>query len=94
MNERKQCPICGGRNMEAGVIHSTGKLHFRPEHAKFLKMKTANVDVKADLCLDCGHISLTGDVETVKGLTEQESAGTGMTRLEPVASPQDPAGIP
>ncbi len=94
MNVLKQCPVCSGSNVAPGVIHSTGKLHFRPAHAKFLRLKTANVEVKADLCLDCGHISLTGDVEKVKGLTEQESAGTGMTTLEPVASQQDPAGIP
>lgn len=72
MNESMRCPICDSTNVESGAILSTGKLHFRPEHAKFLKLKTGNVEVKAHLCLDCGHISLTGDTEKVKDLTEKE----------------------
>jgi len=71
MNELKQCPICRSTNMEAGVIRSTGRLHFRPEHAKFLKLKTADAEVTAHLCLDCGHIALTSDAEKVKALTEK-----------------------
>jgi predicted nucleic-acid-binding Zn-ribbon protein len=70
MNELKKCPICNSTNVEPGTIRSTGKLHFRPEHAKFLKLKTANSAVKALLCLDCGHISLTSDAEKVKALME------------------------
>ncbi len=72
MNELKKCPICNSTNLAPGVIRSTGQLHFRPEHAKFLKLKTANTEVKAHLCLDCGHISLTSDAEKVKALTEKE----------------------
>jgi len=87
MNDLKKCPICNSTNVEPGTILSTGKLHFRPEHARFLTLKTANIEVKAHLCLDCGHISLTGDAGKVKGLTEK------VTMLEPLASPQDPVGI-
>ena len=87
MNDLKKCPICSSTNVEPGTILSTGKLHFRPEHARFLTLKTANIEVKAHLCLDCGHISLTGDAGKVKGLTEK------VTMLEPLASPQDPVGI-
>jgi predicted nucleic-acid-binding Zn-ribbon protein len=70
MNELKNCPICNSTNVEPGAIRSTGKLHFRPEHARFIKLKTANTEVKALLCLDCGHISLTSDARKVKALTE------------------------
>jgi predicted nucleic-acid-binding Zn-ribbon protein len=87
MNELKKCPICNSTNVESGRILSTGKLHFRPEHAKFLKLRTANTGVNAHLCLDCGHISLTGDAEKVKGLTGK------VTMLEPLASQQNPVGI-
>jgi predicted nucleic-acid-binding Zn-ribbon protein len=87
MNDLKKCPICNSTNVEPGRILSTGKLHFRPEHAKFLKLKTANTEVNAHLCLDCGHISLMGDAEKVKGLTGK------VTMLEPLASPQNPVGV-
>ena len=72
MNEVKKCPICHGANVQAGAIRSTGTLHFRPEHAKFLQLKTADAEVTAYLCMDCGHISLTSDTEKVKALTEKQ----------------------
>jgi ferredoxin-like protein FixX len=53
-------------------MHSTGKLSFRPDDAKFLKLKTANVDVDACLCLDCGSVRLMADTEKVKELTDKE----------------------
>ena len=72
MNAPVKCPSCNGTNVEPGSLHSTGALHFRPEHAKFLKLKTANIDVRAGLCLDCGFVSLTGDAERAKALTGQQ----------------------
>jgi hypothetical protein len=72
MNEEMKCPNCLSTNCEPGTIHSTGKLHFRPEHAKFLKLKTANIDVKACLCMDCGHVSLAADPAKVRALTNQQ----------------------
>jgi predicted nucleic-acid-binding Zn-ribbon protein len=41
MNELERCPICNSTNVEPGVIRSTGKLHFRPTHAKFLSSSFA-----------------------------------------------------
>lgn len=58
--------------MESGALGSTGKIHFRPEGAKFLKLKTANVDVTASLCMDCGHLALTGDTEKTKALRDEK----------------------
>jgi predicted nucleic-acid-binding Zn-ribbon protein len=55
MNTLQTCPNCNSTNMESGTLGSTGKIHFRPEDAKFLKLKTANVDVAASLCMDCGY---------------------------------------
>jgi hypothetical protein len=58
--------------MEPGSLGSTGKIHFRPEGAKFLKLKTANVDVAASLCMDCGNVALTGDTEKAKSLQSEK----------------------
>ncbi|MEJ2705945.1 MAG: PF20097 family protein [Sedimentisphaerales bacterium] len=68
MNKVQTCPSCNGTNMAAGSLASTGNIHFRPEGAKFLKLQTANVDVAASLCMDCGHVVLTADTEKVKAL--------------------------
>lgn len=70
MNRLEKCPICGGVNMETGSLSSTGKIHFRPADAKFLKMKTANVEIAANLCMDCGYVALTADTEKVKALRD------------------------
>jgi hypothetical protein len=58
--------------MESGTLGSTGKIHFRPEGVKFLKLKTANVDVAASLCMDCGHVTLVGDKEKVQALMDEK----------------------
>ncbi len=72
MNQPQTCPSCNSSNMEPGSLGSTGKIHFRPEGAKFLKLKTANVDVSASLCMDCGHVTLTGDSEKAKSLRDEK----------------------
>jgi hypothetical protein len=48
-----------------------GRMSFRPDDAKFLKLKTANVDVDTCLCLDCGAVRLIADTTKVKELTER-----------------------
>lgn len=72
MAEPCKCPGCGSTQTVQGSIHSTGKMYFRPTDAKFFKLKTANVDVNACLCLDCGDIHLKADTEKVKELTDQK----------------------
>ena len=72
MNKLQTCPSCNGTNMEAGSLSATGKIHFRPEDAKFFKLKTANVEVAANLCLDCGYVALTADTEKVKSLLDRK----------------------
>ena len=68
MNQATKCSNCGSSNMQTGTLHSTGRTYFRPSGAKFLKLQTANIDISADMCLDCGSISLNGDAEKVKNL--------------------------
>lgn len=72
MNAETTCLRCGGTNLESGALRSTGAMHFRPQGAKFLQLKTADVDVEARLCLDCGTISLSCDVQKVKSLIGKE----------------------
>jgi hypothetical protein len=76
MNKPQRCPNCNGTKIESGSLSSTGKLHFRPEHAKFLKLKTANVDVAANICMDCGHIILMADTDKVKVLHDETRVGS------------------
>jgi predicted nucleic-acid-binding Zn-ribbon protein len=71
MNTLQTCPNCNSTNMESGTLGSTGKIHFRPEGTKFLKLKTANVEVAASLCMDCGHLALSGDTEKTKALRDE-----------------------
>jgi len=72
VTEQAKCPNCNRTNIEPGTLHSTGALHFRPEHARFLKLKTANIAVHAGLCLDCGFVSLTADTKRAKALADQQ----------------------
>ena len=65
------CPSCNSTNVTAGTLHSTGRVTFRPQDAKFLKLKTANVEVDACLCLDCGRVSLKADARKARELTDQ-----------------------
>jgi hypothetical protein len=58
-------------NIHTGTLHSTGRTHFRPSDAKFLKLKTANIEVFANMCLDCGSINLMGDIEKAKDIAEK-----------------------
>jgi predicted nucleic-acid-binding Zn-ribbon protein len=72
MDNNIKCFSCGGTNIHKGTLHSTGKIHFRPSDAKFLKLKTADIEVYANMCLDCGSINLMGDIEKAKKVTDSE----------------------
>lgn len=72
MNKVQTCPNCNSTNMTAGSLNSTGSIHFRPSDAKFLKLQTANVEVAASVCMDCGHVVLTADTEKVKALRDDK----------------------
>lgn len=67
----RKCPSCQSENLEPGEIQSTGKIYFKPANTKFLTLKTSNVQVKANICLDCGNIMLIGDIEKTKDLTSR-----------------------
>ncbi len=73
MNEEKKCLRCGGTNLESGSIQSTGRVCFRPQKAKFLSTKVADVWIKANICIDCGHMEFVGDAKKTKLLVKASS---------------------
>lgn len=68
MSSNMKCMNCGGTNLHEGTLSSTGKTYFRPADAKFLNLKTANIEISANMCMDCGTISLSGDTQKAKEL--------------------------
>jgi len=63
-----QCASCGSARLERGRLQATGNVHFRPDEAKFLKLKTADVELAAEVCVDCGAVSLLADKEKLGDL--------------------------
>jgi ribosomal protein S27AE len=63
MSYENKCARCGGINLEPGHLHTTGRVHFRPSHAKFLTLHTADVELKAEVCTDCGHVQMVADTK-------------------------------
>ncbi len=65
----EKCTRCGCTKIEKGKLQATGRVHFYPEDAKFLKAKTTPVSVRGFMCVDCGNIELFGDQKKVDELT-------------------------
>ena len=63
-----KCPMCGSENLELGNLESAGRIYFRPENCKFLSLKTANVKLKAKVCVDCGYVIVLADTKKLKAL--------------------------
>ncbi len=63
-----KCPLCGSKNLEPGNLESSGRIYFRPENCKFLSLKTANVKLKAKVCVDCGYVIVLADTEKLQSL--------------------------
>ncbi len=66
-----RCRRCGSRELEPGHVQSTGKVYFRPQNAKFLTLRTADILLHANICLACGLVELVGDVTKARALTER-----------------------
>jgi len=43
-------------------------VYFRPKNAKFLSLKSANVEVEGNICTECGYIMLVADKAKAKAL--------------------------
>ena len=68
--ETKKCLRCGGARLEPGAIRSS----FQPTNALFWTLKTAEVQIEAFMCLDCGMIELVGDIKKAEALVRHTSA--------------------
>ena len=66
-----QCPRCGSAVAEPGSVHSTGRVYFRPANAKFLTLKTGDIELKANACTQCGHVDFVADVAKLDVLTRR-----------------------
>ncbi len=62
------CPRCGAADLVAGSIQSTGAVRFRPAESKFMTLHTADVNVKAHMCISCGALTLLGDTDKLRVL--------------------------
>lgn len=60
------CPRCGAVDLVSGSIQSTGAVRFRPTEIKFLTLHTADISVKAHMCVSCGALTLLGDTEKLR----------------------------
>jgi predicted nucleic-acid-binding Zn-ribbon protein len=69
MTTDKKCLRCGGTQLQPGRIQSTGRVWFKPANTKFFTLNTSDVEVRADICLDCGTIELVGDTHKAQSLT-------------------------
>ena len=67
------CPLCNSNNIEPGAIQSTGRIYFRPENTKFFTLSTNDVPVNANMCMECGHIMLVGDLHKANKLLKMAS---------------------
>lgn len=73
MDAQNKCPRCGGVNLETGKLHGGSPLVFRPDDAKFAKVMGGDVQLSAVICLDCGNVTVEGDVEKALALTRKWS---------------------
>jgi hypothetical protein len=74
MLHEKKCLRCGGTNLEPGVLHAFDGVYFRAENTKFMTLQTPNIDISAQVCLDCGAMDLVADVAKVKSLVRRANS--------------------
>ncbi len=70
MDTELKCLRCGGSNLEPGIIQANGRVGFRPKRAKFITTKVADVSIRANICLNCGHMEFLGDAKKTKLLVK------------------------
>ncbi|MBN2136698.1 MAG: hypothetical protein JW720_02720 [Sedimentisphaerales bacterium] len=70
MSAEEKCVKCGGTNMVPSELQSTGKMYARPKKAKLSTILTTGVLIRGSICLDCGHVDLSVDVEKIKAVSK------------------------
>src|ERR1700675_4560236 len=72
MTASNTCPRCGSTNLEPGdLLDGEGKVRFRPINRRFFTLRSSAV-VAAFVCMDCGSVQMSVDVEDVAGMLKQE----------------------
>lgn len=71
--EPKTCIRCRGTRLEPGAVRSTGRIYFRPANTAFWSLRTADVPVEANLCLDCGTVELVADIGKAAALVRRRT---------------------
>jgi hypothetical protein len=81
MKKETTCLRCGSTDLGTGWVQSTGKVSFRPDDAKFLTYRFADINVGSRMCYECGNIELIGDVKKARSLVKkfEESTDTVAT---------------
>jgi ribosomal protein S27AE len=70
------CSRCNGDVFAAGALISAVRTSFRPQDSKFLTLETGDVMTKAEMCRNCGLVTIVGDVNKLKRLTSEPDAKT------------------
>ena len=70
MTADKKCLRCGSIRLESGKVESvSGPVHFKPDNTKFFTLSTSRVEVRANVCLDCGTVEFVADADKAQSLT-------------------------
>ena len=75
-----KCLRCGQETLIAGAIYGPTRTAFRPQDSKFLTLETGDIQTKAVMCKNCGHLDIIGDVMKLRRLT----SGAGNRSDEPI----------
>ena len=71
MTAKKTCLQCGSSSIEPGRVQSTGRLYFRLTNPRIITVHTADIPVRARMCLGCCAIDLGGEVDKARKLSKQ-----------------------
>lgn len=77
------CPRCGETDLILGSMQSTGAVHFRPTETKFMTFHTADVPIRAHMCIGCGAVVLLGDAEKLRLISSTHAQQSAITAGKP-----------
>lgn len=73
INQVKEfCPVCHHDELIDGQFRSTGLNYFKPAKTKFWTLKDSNVKSQAKMCVQCGAITLFGDIGKLNILNKKQ----------------------
>lgn len=53
-----RCTACGHMGLVDGLVQSTGRTYFKPDHTRFWTTHQSLVPMRARACPSCGHVQL------------------------------------